>query len=876
MSSPDSPTIDFFNQRMKRKLEDYEDDDELVYVRTKHDDRNPNSPPATVSTNSFLDQIVHRHPYFQPRASTSGSSDDLIRSSSYHDRIQFFVRMISEYKTLVLHGKPDDRVKVIHEKIQALTGIPLMEQRLIYQGRQLQWEHSLADCMINNDSNLHLVGRMRSTEHPLAWKSVDGLISLIYRLCKGDTKVCSLMVTAKLKEFLDMTPKEDQDIHKEHFVSHLNIFQSLCAPKALVMLYISPHQGNKSCAHESIRSFIDYTRTVLPIPFYSQCGPIVLEFCKLLGRAVSQDDSLYNLCRGSLGSIVEGLSIGRSWRKYDYSVRRNFVISFEDIFPFVTELANKLSEGLNSMNFGSSSTDVRDFAKFLKPIKAAIKQLPDFGGVIPVPMMYNLSCYDDETKLLYMILFDLMKKVRKCLAKIEFDLAMEQKKDTRWDQFLVLLKVVRKIAKLYQGAEEIFWSDMKLFKVSLCYLIVKYGKRGEDYKWLRKRKDYLDFESRRHLAVMLLPEMNEEFEELHEMLIDRSNLLAESFEYIASQDPETMRAGLFMAFKNEEATGPGVLREWFFLVCQEIFNPQNALFVPCPNDRRRFFPNPASKVDPLHLKYFKFVGRVIALALMHKIQVGIDFDRAFVVQLAGADISLEDIKDVDPYLYSSCKQILDMDPAIVDEDVLGLTFVLEIEELGSIKVVELLPKGKNIVVNSKNREQYVELLIKHRFVKSVSKQVTEFAQGFTDIIGKEETRKLFFNILELEDLDGMLHGSESSISVEDWKVHTEYNGYKETDPQIYWFWQIIEEMTEKQRMVLLFFWTSLKHLPVEGFKGLASKLYVYKSNETTDLLPTSHTCFYRICFPAYPSMAVMRERLNIITQDHVGCSFGTW
>jgi hypothetical protein len=30
----------------------------------------------------------------------------------------------------------------------------------------------------------------------------------------------------------------------------------------------------------------------------------------------------------------------------------------------------------------------------------------------------------------------------------------------------------------------------------------------------------------------------------------------------------------------------------FFLVCQAIFNPQNALFVACPNDRRRFYPSP--------------------------------------------------------------------------------------------------------------------------------------------------------------------------------------------------------------------------------------------------------------------------------------------
>nr|GFA71774.1 E3 ubiquitin-protein ligase UPL5-like [Tanacetum cinerariifolium] len=98
----------------------------------------------------------------------------------------------------------------------------------------------------------------------------------------------------------------------------------------------------------------------------------------------------------------------------------------------------------------------------------------------------------------------------------------------------------------------------------------------------------------------------------------------------------------------------------------------------------------------MHLKYFNFAGRVIALALMRKMQVGIVFARAFFLQLAGIDVSLEDIKDADPYLYSSCKQILDMDPCVIDQDVLGLTFIWEVGELGSKKVVELLPRGKNI------------------------------------------------------------------------------------------------------------------------------------------------------------------------------------
>ena len=198
----------------------------------------------------------------------------------------------------------------------------------------------------------------------------------------------------------------------------------------------------------------------------------------------------------------------------------------------------------------------------------------------------------------------------------------------------------------------------------------------------------------------------------------------------------------------------------------------------------------ASKVDPLHLKYFSFSGRVIALALMHKVQVGIVFDRVFFMQLAGKSITLEDIRDADPYMYSSCKQILEMDADFIDSDALGLTFVREVDELGSRKVVELCPGGKSLVVNSKNREKYVDLLIRNHFVTSICEQVSHFAKGFGDILSNSRQQQFFFRSLEHEDLDWMLHGSENIISVEDWKAHTEYSGYKETDCQISWFWEV--------------------------------------------------------------------------------------
>ncbi|KAK4726842.1 hypothetical protein R3W88_031759 [Solanum pinnatisectum] len=171
---------------------------------------------------------------------------------------------------------------------------------------------------------------------------------------------------------------------------------------------------------------------------------------------------------------------------------------------------------------------------------------------------------------------------------------------------------------------------------------------------------------------------------------------------------------------------------------------------------------------------------MIALALMHKIQIGVVFDRVFFLQLAGKDISLEDIRDADPTLYSSSKHILEMDPETVDQDILSLTFAYDVEDLWSRTTVKLCPNGKYIVVNSKNRKEYVNLLIQHRFVTSIASQIAHFSQGFSDITTSSIKTFLFWS-LYLEDLDKMLDGSGTVISVEDWKAHTNYNGYEEND-----------------------------------------------------------------------------------------------
>ncbi|XP_010529476.1 PREDICTED: E3 ubiquitin-protein ligase UPL5-like [Tarenaya hassleriana] len=810
--------------------------------------------------------------------SCSCDSSTRVELGTESTRLQLFVKTMSEGKTIVLQADKHDTVEHLHRQLELMTGIPVTEQRLIYSGRQLQYEQSLGDYAIGKDASLNLVGRMRSTEHPLAWQMIDDMMSTVCRMCRGEPlRESTPCIEEKLTVFFTMIPRDNSDTAADY----LRIFLASSAPAALVMLYVSSIEVNKLYAESYVGHFLTCCRN-LPKPFYNHCIPMVLEFCKLL-RKVAPHERLYMSCRKTLGSMLESVE-GFSGFKHKNDGGGLFYV--QEIFPFISELADKILKDLvcSMDSVGKSETfssDVRDFSTFLLPLRRAILYRVGFSLPINIPLQKRGSGYSAlelEIGYLHLIFKNFLSTMEKCLDKVEHWLGEKRARDSKtmpasWSDYLAVLKVINSISNFYQSAKEQLLDVLKSRRASVCALI-SFAKRADDHQWILEYKEVTNFEARRHLVMTMFPDVKDEFEELHEMLIDRSHLLAESFEYIGRADPESLHGGLFIEFKNEEATGPGVLREWFFVVCQAIFNPANALFVPSFEDRRRFYPNPASRVDPMHLEYFTFSGRVIALALMHKVQVGVLLDRVFFVQLAGMQVSLEDIKDADPVLYRGCKNILGMDPEDVDSDILGLTFAREVEELGKRNVVELCPGGKSIAVTSKNRHQYVELLIQHRFVTSISEQVSHFSRGFNDILSDPKPLRSFFKGIDLEDLDWMLRGRESAINIDDWKAHTEYNGFKETDNQIVWFWTIVEGMTEDEKRSLLFFWTSIKFLPVEGFVGLSSKLHIHKLYDTQNPLPLSHTCFYRICLPIYSSFAVMEQRLRFITEDHVSSSFG--
>jgi ubiquitin len=73
--------------------------------------------------------------------------------------LQVFVKTVTG-KTMTVDVQPTDTVDTVRQAIQTKEGIPSNHQRLIFNGRQLKQEETIAESGLQNHSQVHMVLRL--------------------------------------------------------------------------------------------------------------------------------------------------------------------------------------------------------------------------------------------------------------------------------------------------------------------------------------------------------------------------------------------------------------------------------------------------------------------------------------------------------------------------------------------------------------------------------------------------------------------------------------------------------------------------------------------------------------------------------------------
>jgi hypothetical protein len=324
------------------------------------------------------------------------------------------------------------------------------------------------------------------------------------------------------------------------------------------------------------------------------------------------------------------------------------------------------------------------------------------------------------------------------------------------------------------------------------------------------------------------------------LVVRRDQLLGDSVRGIMSLSRADMRKRWRVEFFGEPAIDSGgVMREFFQLISEQLFNPDMGLWLPSVNNQKCMRINPASDISCPEdaLIMFRFLGRLLGRALFDRQLIDGHMVRYLYKHMLGWPVTFEDLQLQDEEYYQSLKQFTKMNEEEISS--LCLDFTLAEETLGVRRDVELLEGGKDLEVTKDNLPQYFQAILKYRTLDRTKPQITELLLGFFDVIPEPA-----LTVFDPNELELILCGLPT-IDIDDWESNTNYSGSSnEGDDVVKWFWEIIrDEFDQEMRARLLQFVTGTSGVPSRGFSvlqgndGNIKKFAIHGVNRMTYVYP---------------------------------------
>ena len=353
------------------------------------------------------------------------------------------------------------------------------------------------------------------------------------------------------------------------------------------------------------------------------------------------------------------------------------------------------------------------------------------------------------------------------------------------------------------------------------------------------------------------------------IILNRSNFLEESINQIKEINIYKEWKINFVGETNYDAGG--IMREWFTTIFRAIEGYNLKLFVKSDTDDFSYIINPFLKRNEKNFKYFDFIGKLMAKALIDNITVNICFNKLIYKMILYEKVQFNELVFINKPLYDSIKNLKNSEIRKgIDCTDLGLYYNVEIKDLNEkIHSLDIVRNGKNIAVA--NIDDYIDKRIDF-MIGLYEPFIKRIRESLYNVIPKEVIENFNSDQLEL-----ILNG-RPFIDIEDWKQFTEYREpYNKDHYLIKWFWEILYELSQKQLSNLLMFSTGGSRVPLGGFSSLESNRgnSAIFTIECIQYIPNhknyikAHTCFNRLDIPFFKNKNELKDAILFICDNEI-------
>jgi len=244
--------------------------------------------------------------------------------------------------------------------------------------------------------------------------------------------------------------------------------------------------------------------------------------------------------------------------------------------------------------------------------------------------------------------------------------------------------------------------------------------------------------------------------------------------------------------------------------------------------------------DGMNPFWFRAIGRVIGLVLANpeNVYFPVAFPPVVFKIILGQVLELNDLETFEPDLARNIKLTFFYEPEELED--LGLTFPDDSSHPGE-------------TVNAQNRMSYLRYLVRRHL--GLFLPLSEFVLGIQDVIPPQPLCVFTPQMLQMA-----LCGNKA-YSAEDLRDNADTSSSQGNQQQLNWLWEVVEEMNEEDRTLLLIFTTGSVSPPPGGFAQLDPPFKIVILADEIDRLPVSQTCFNMLIMPKYGSKELLQERL---------------